>query len=129
MYIAYINEITPNNVKIPCRKLFAGLFFFSLSATAYNAEINTRNGISNISTHKSNVQNPIKNSTATEIAILSFINFLKKRASLASSIVFANNGNSTNMTQKIVSFTNFRLQISILYKPYITRHRKEIKTK
>lgn len=86
LYIAYTNESIPSNVKIPCRKLFVGLCFLSLSTTAYNAEINTQNETSNISTHKSNVQNPIRNSITIEIATLSFLNFLKKHASLASSM-------------------------------------------
>ena len=131
-YRGYIdNHITPNIGKIPLEKLSTmdlqklyrklmdkgrverieaehqpkGLCFFSRDARAHKNETKTVTGIATSSIHKSNVQNPTKNSNNTMNFKLSAIKSEKKRLSFAFSIAFANNGSSTNTTQKIVSFS------------------------
>ena len=102
---AWVRTINPHITRRISKKVFAGLCFFSRDARAHKNETKTVTGIATSSIHKSNVQNPTKNSNNTMNFKLSAIKSEKKRLSFAFSIAFANNGSSTNTTQKIVSFS------------------------
>ena len=74
--IALMKITTPHTANNTSKNRFADKCFLSIEAIAYKADIKTVAGTIISSTVRLNVQKPTKNSMITEIATLSFNNFL-----------------------------------------------------